>query len=144
MVSHAILFIDRSQNSSRFQRKATSRGDTSESEEEEDDEEAEEDWRFTIEALLALDGTETSDEDASARNRDALLDPLKGVTDLNLGLDALMSAFFKPIGLVTKWLQTTHQPIQHRIMRLLRTTLKNVGRFGGSGEFSEPYNSWRE
>ena len=87
-----------------------------------EDEEEEEEKRCCprLDALLLLNMTDSGNHNASSRKRVVLLDPKIGVTDLNWGFDSLMSAFLKPIGRATAQLQTVHQPIQHRVARILR------------------------
>ena len=95
-----------------------------------------------IDALLVLDGTNIGNEDAAKAKQDVLLGPMLGVTDLNHGLDSLMSALLKPYTVASTQMQTVLQPIQHRIRRILMNLIRQ---FEGAAQAQhrEPYSSWR-
>ena len=118
--------------------------ESEESSSDEEEEEGEEEKRGTpcLDSLLLLDRTHSGNPDASARKRVVLLDPRIGVTDLNWGFNSLMSAFLKPVGLATTRLQTVHQPIQHRVARILRKMRRDVASF--PKELREPFTAWRK
>ena len=100
--------------------------------------------------LIEIDGTNTGNPFPSKSKCDKLLDPNSGVTDLNWGLDSLMSAFLKPVGCVIKHLQTVGQPIGHRLSRELRKMRRQILAFqdldkeSDHNDYPKPYNAWRK
>ena len=94
-------------------------------------------------ALLALDGTGTGNDDAAKSKRDVLLDPVKGITDLNYGLNSLVCSALKPYTLASTQLQTTLQPIQHRVARVLRKLRRSMLLITND-VFGDKYAAWRD
>ena len=115
---------------------------------EDDDDDNDGDVMIDWSELIELDGTNTGNPFPSKSKCDKLLDPNSGVTDLNWGLDSLMSACLKPVGRVIKHLQTVGQPIGHRLSRELRKMRRQILAFQDIGEESDhndypkPYNAW--
>ena len=94
-------------------------------------------------ALLALDGTGTGNDDAAKSKRDVLLDPVKGITDLNYGLNSLVCSALKPYTLASTQLQTTLQPIQHRVAQVLRKLWRSMLLITND-VFGDKYAAWRD
>ena len=79
--------------------------------------------------------------------RSTLLHPCTGITDTNTGLDYAMVTVLEPYMKAQEQLQTTAQPIQHRVARILRKLTRfyeHIGLFEGNLADYEPYASWRD
>ena len=79
----------------------------------------------------------------ASNRRVSLLHQATGVTDVNIGLDTLMSTLLAPFRTAQTRLQTTGQPIQHRVARIVRKLLRFYQTILTTVEFSEPYATWR-
>ena len=69
--------------------------------------------------LFVADDTDIGNPLASKKKHDVLLDKERGITDTNWGLNSLMYGMLTPITVCIERLQTTKQPIQHRVKREL-------------------------
>jgi hypothetical protein len=93
--------------------------------------------------LLAYDSTETGNAGAAKSKRDVLLDPVKGITDLNYGLNSVICSLLKHYTLASTRLQTTLQPIQHRVARILGKLRRSLLLINDD-VYGAEYIAWRE
>ena len=82
------------------------------------------DWSDLFEA----DNTEIGNPLAPKKKQDKLLDREQGITDTNWGLNSLMTGMLKPVTVCIERLQTTKQPIQHRVKRELSKMIRDIRR----------------
>ena len=78
--------------------------------------------------LFEADNTEIGNPLAPKKKQDKLLDREQGITDTNWGLNSLMTGMLKPVTVCIERLQTTKQPIQHRVKRELSKMIRDIRR----------------
>ena len=71
-----------------------------------------------------------------------------GITDANWGLNSFVAALLQPVSVCITRLQTTHQPIQHRISRQILKMERDIkrqfiGNNDGEPEYPELYQRWQ-
>ena len=71
-----------------------------------------------------------------------------GITDANWGLNSFVTALLQLVSVCITRLQTTHQPIQHRISRQILKMERDIkrqfiGNNGGEPEYPELYQRWQ-
>lgn len=104
-------------------------GEHSDSDEDEDEDEDEgEETGEGFDYIIAADGPEKKGSTAAPNKRSWMFDQQSGLTDANWGLSALIATLLEPYRVAIVRLQTTGQPISHRVNREIEgllTTLKN-------------------
>lgn len=86
------------------------------------------------------------DVNAKPKKRDALLHPTIGVTDLNYGRDAFVTAVLKPFVVLIQRLQTVKQPVPHLLARWFRHFIRIIELqfINADNKFPAPYSTWRD
>ena len=116
---------------------------------EEEDSDCSIDSDVSWEEVLNSDNTRTGNPNAVKAKTDPLLEKERGITDTNWGLNSLMICILDPVTSCMIKLQTTGQPIQHRIARLLSKMNRVLNRSflsdnNESPEYPQVYEEWRK
>ena len=104
-----------------------------------------EDWY----GLFNSDNTNTGEKNVSKNKVDSLLERERGITDCNWGLNSMMIGMLDPVTLCMARLQTTQQPIQHRVARQILKMIRDIERSfvskpNETPEFPPVYSQWRD
>ena len=76
--------------------------------------------------------------------RSWIMDPVLGINDMTIGLDALMDSMLAPWAKLQTDLQTTKMPIQHLVCSMLQNAVNvTEANWAGAGSFSGAYSEWR-
>ena len=99
--------------------------------------------------LFEADDTNIGNPLAPKNKQDILLDRERGITDTNWGLNSLMYGMLTPVTVCIERLQTTKQPIQHRLKRELSKMIREIRRNyisedGNQPEYDPVFQEWRK